>query len=451
MTDADSSEPLVSLAMFGAVAVMMTRLQRQASSSEDLGTSGFDEDHAELEAFARSIPKVELHVHLDGAFDPKKLWDHLARHPELIHCFPVKKELPWSKAGEPPLLLRQMVEACKTPLDYTLLCTCRRRYQPLRHKEERRRQPFGKSPPGSLEDMLTCFEFFFPVVYDNLVLLEVLAHDFVERQHEQNAIYTEVRYSPHLLAKDAQQAFDAVTRGLRRGCEEYGIIVNQILCAISFFPEWSDEVVEMANKFRTEYPCAVVGIDIAAGEDHFNDDSPLRQGHFDMCQKAKDLGLNITIHAGETPNSEENVKTAIENYGATRIGHGYRAAYHPKLLELVQTRKVHIEVCPTSSVETGGWKKTKWTEHPACVFRNHGIPMSLNSDDPAVFNTSLTWQYRIALKKMGWDKSDVLKTVEDSVNAAFLSPEEKEKLRTKIRDKSTWKLLPSFSDRVHYE
>jgi adenosine deaminase len=344
----------------------------------------------------------------------------------------------------------EMADACETPLDYRQLCTCRRRYQPLRHKDERR-PTFGKSPPGSLEDMLTCFEFFLPLVYNNLDLLENLAHDFVERQYEQNAIYTEVRYSPHLLAKDAHQAFDAVTRGLRRGCEEFGVAVNQILCAINFCPDWSNDIVEMAQTFRNEYPCAVVGMDIAAGEDHFTPDSPLRQGHYDMCQKAKDLGLNITIHAGETPESEENVLKAIQEYGATRIGHGYRTACHPKILEVIKASGVHMEVCPTSSVETGGWKKTKWTEHPACVFREYGISMSLNSDDPAVFNTSLTWQYRIALKKMGWDKSEILKTIENSVNAAFLPPEEKEKLRTKIRDKSSWKRIPEFSDRVHYE
>jgi hypothetical protein len=106
MTNMKQSEPMVSLAMFGAVAMMMTQMERQASSSEDLGTSGFDEDHADLEEFARSIPKIELHVHLDGAFDPKKLWDHLKAHPDLIYCFPVEKELPWAKAGEGPLPLR---------------------------------------------------------------------------------------------------------------------------------------------------------------------------------------------------------------------------------------------------------------------------------------------------------------------------------------------------------
>lgn len=99
-----------SLAMFGAVAMLMTRWQRQASSSEDLGDGTghffFDPEEEELEEFCQSVPKIELHVHLDGAFDPYQLWSYLSKHPELIHCFPTEKQLPWAKEGEPPLPLR---------------------------------------------------------------------------------------------------------------------------------------------------------------------------------------------------------------------------------------------------------------------------------------------------------------------------------------------------------
>jgi adenosine deaminase len=298
--------------------------------------------------------------------------------------------------------------------------------------------------------MLTCFEFFYPLVYDNLELLEFLALDFVERQFEQNVIYTEVRYSPHLLAKDPREAHVAITRGLRKGCEQYKIKVNQILCAINFYPEWSQDIVDMAECFREDFPCGIVGIDVAAGEDHFTEDSHLRQGHFDMCQKAKELGLNITIHAGETPDSARNVGLAIKEYGAKRIGHGYRIADHPEIMDLVKEQNVHLEMCPTSSVETGGWKKTEWQAHPARVFRNSGISLSLSSDDPAVFNTSLTWQYRIALKKMGWEEEDIFEALEEGVNAAFLPEGEKANLLQTIRDFSV-RDNPAFQDRVHYD
>lgn len=95
-----------SLAMFGAVAMIMTKWQRQASSSEDLEGDFFGEDDEHFEAFVQSIPKVELHVHLDGSFDPAKLWCHMSKQPELIRCFPVEKKLPWARPEENPLQLR---------------------------------------------------------------------------------------------------------------------------------------------------------------------------------------------------------------------------------------------------------------------------------------------------------------------------------------------------------
>lgn len=337
---------------------------------------------------------------------------------------------------------------CESPLDYRRLCTCRRRFRAFRSVEARTKKK--RQTQGTLEDMLTCFEFFFPLVYDNMALLEELSFDFVGRQSEQNVIYTEVRYSPNLLAKNPEDAHAAITRGLRRGCEEFKVIVNQILCAINFSPAWSGDVVDIANAHRNSYPCAVVGVDVAAGEDHFSRESPHHTGHYEMCQKAKELGINLSIHAGETPGSAEHVRFAIEEYGAKRIGHAYKIASHDGILELVQERNIHIESCPTSSIETGGWKKTIWSEHPCNQYWKRGISVSLSSDDPAVFNTSLTWQYRIAMKKMGWGVDDVLAMVHKAIDGCFAD----EQVKSSLRDKMiSWQVddNPSFDDRVHYD
>jgi adenosine deaminase len=310
--------------------------------------------------------------------------------------------------------------------------------------------PKEKKPKGSLEDMLTCFEFFFPLVYDNETLLEELAFDFVQRQWEQNVIYTEVRYSPHLLAKDPTKSLAAITKGLRRGCERFSVVVNQILCAICFFPGWAKEVVELADKYRSDFPCAIVGIDIAAGETHFDRDSLFWKDHYDMCQQAQKLNLNITVHAGETPDSAANVQLAIEQYGARRIGHAYRMASRMDIMTIVRDQKIHVECCPTSSVETGGWEKTHWKDHPVVRFREYGIPVSLSSDDPAVFNTSLTWQYRIALKKMGFQKADIFEMLQRAIDASFLDDSGKDHLREQL---AKWKIRDNyaFDDRVHFD
>lgn len=321
------------------------------SSSEDLeaGTTWFSEDQQDMELFCRAVPKVELHIHLDGCFDPQDLWLHLEKNPELLHCFPVEKKLPWEKDDAPPEKIRDSVSNCNTALDYRRLCTCRRRFRKLRHANER--QKSIRKAKGSLEDMLLCFEFFTPLVYNNFGLLEHLACDFVRRQFEQNVVYTEVRYSPQLLAEDPRLAHKAVTKGLRRGCEMFPeCIVNQLLCGINFCPQWASDVIDMAIEFRNDFPCAIVGVDVAAGEDHFAPDSPFHQDHLDMCRKAMEHGIPITLHAGEVPESKHNVPKAILKYGAKRIGHGYSTSADAETMALVKSKNIHFEACPTSSV-----------------------------------------------------------------------------------------------------
>lgn len=301
--------------------------------------------------------------------------------------------------------------------------------------------------------MLQCFEIFLPIVRGNLTLLEELAVDFCKRQASQNIIYTELRYNPHLLSVngtmsklesgnvdlDPRPVLDAVTRGLRQGEKEYGITVNQILCCIAWRPDWADEIVELAKDRKTDFPCAVVGIDIAAGEEHFDKDNfpDLYEPHYKAFQKAKTLALNVTMHAGEVADGE-NVIKAVDYYGAKRIGHGYRITQNHKLMERMRNEKIHFEVCPTSSIETGGWQiepsheKTDWKKHPVITMMNHGIDFSFNSDDPAVFNTSLTWQFRIACKKMNINRDIIWNSLLTCVDATFLDEERKLELKNRI-------------------
>mmetsp|Transcript_25113 Transcript_25113/g.37572 ORF Transcript_25113/g.37572 Transcript_25113/m.37572 type:complete len:309 (+) Transcript_25113:580-1506(+) len=298
--------------------------------------------------------------------------------------------------------------------------------------------------------MIICFEHFIPIVRGDLGLLEELAHNFVKRQAAQNIVYTEVRYSPHLLAEggdfvatddvkvDAEPVLDAVTKGLRRGEKEYGVKVNQILCCIAWRPDWAEDVINLAHERRNNVPCAIVGVDIAAGEEHFDKVNYPHLDHEAAFQRAKELKLNITIHAGEVGNTEF-VERAVNDYGASRIGHGYRIVSNSSIMDEMKIKGIHFETCPTSSLETGGWdfkadegKGKDWKEHPTVKMFDHGLSVGLNSDDPAVFDTSLTWQFRIAIGKMGLSKNCLCKSVYDSINAAYISNEEKASLRKLI-------------------
>jgi len=151
-----------------------TRLVRYLSENHSESWRSYSNDE---ELFVQEFPKIELHVHFDGTFDPDFLWRYMQEHPDSLYCLPVKADLPWEPSKSLPV--RQLVEDCDTPSEFHKLCTCRSGYR-------------------SLAAMLNCFEIFMPLVRRNLDLIEQLAFDFCQRQWEQNTIYTEVRYSPHV-------------------------------------------------------------------------------------------------------------------------------------------------------------------------------------------------------------------------------------------------------------
>jgi len=196
--------------------------------------------------------------------------------------------------------------------------------------------------------------------------------------------------------------------------------------------------LELALKYQNDYPCATVGVDIAAGENHFDstEHPDLHGPHYEMIQQAKVKKIPITLHAGEevTGNALEHIRKTISDYGAQRIGHGYRMVNCEDVMEQVKKAGAHVEVCPTSSDETGGWiyEKKDWKDHPCLAMRKHGISLSLSSDDPAVFNTSLAWQHRIALTKMKMTRKDLLEINLQAIDAAFCSPEQQRQIKDLI-------------------
>ncbi|GMH81656.1 hypothetical protein TrVE_jg3076 [Triparma verrucosa] len=372
-------------------------------------------------AIVEAMPKVELHVHLDGALCNEALFSALGDG-DLADRLPTAVTLGWDAAN--PLNVKAELEKCKTLGDFNCLCRC---------KGER-----------SLNAMLRCFEIFTPIVRGNMQLLEENAYKFAENQSKQNVVYTEVRYSPHFLASTssktktgvlngaAKEIVAAVTRGLIRGCQEFDIVINQILCCINWRPEWADETVDLAYEFsQGGGKCCVVGVDVAAGEEHFDEvNFPQLHGpHLKAISRAKRLGLNVTLHAGEDT-GPENIFKAVDVYKATRVGHGYRAADDEGVLKNMAQRRIHFEVCPTSSFETGGWQgnEGEWHAHPLINMLKSGLSVSINSDDPTVFATSLTDEICIANVGMRVTVEKILAIMVGSMEASFATQETKVKV-----------------------
>jgi aminodeoxyfutalosine deaminase len=148
--------------------------------------------------------------------------------------------------------------------------------------------------------------------------------------------------------------------------------------------------------------------------------------HFDAARR---VGLHSVPHAGETTGTE-TVWDALQILGAERIGHGTSAAEDQKLLEHLAQHRIPLEVCPSSNVATRA--VASLDEHPITVFRDAGITLTVNSDDPSMFGTSLNEEYRIAASLLDLDTGGVADLARTAVRTSFAPHDLKVSLLTEI-------------------
>lgn len=177
------------------------------------------------------------------------------------------------------------------------------------------------------------------------------------------------------------------------------------------------DIVNLAEKYKDK-DCGVVGMDIAGDELR-----PLDPRHVAGFERARKLGLRVTVHAAES-GPASNVKQAVEEMGAERIGHGYRVLDDPEIYQFAKERKLHFEVsmvtgvtrthpshlqtCPTSSVFTNS---NRFEDHALQAFAKDGVSFSLNTDDPGVINCTLTGEYQVAEERIGLTQHQIMRSV----------------------------------------
>ena len=148
----------------------------------------------------------------------------------------------------------------------------------------------------------------------------------------------------------------------------------------------------------------------------------------DFFLKARDAGLGITVHAGEAnlPKSPRYVTDAIEYLGAQRIGHGIQIHRDPAVMKSVIDKNIVLEVCPKSNWLTNAISDLN--DHPIRTLYDAGVPITLNTDDPGVFNTDLNQEYQIVADRFGFEEDDFKKMNEIAYKASFISEEKKSKV-----------------------
>lgn len=232
----------------------------------------------------------------------------------------------------------------------------------------------------------------------------------------------ELRYAPTFIQDGHEHlSFDSIHHGILAGIAsarhlpvKVGLIaIFQRIKPVSVAASVMDFVLNNRDTF--------VGVDLADNEDGF-DARPFEP----IFNRARSSGLHVTIHAGEAPiaSAADNVMVAMERLGAERIGHGIQIANpeipnSKKVLDEVAKRGVLLELCPTSNVLTNAVKSI--ADHPLTRLRKAGVKVSINTDDPGVFDFNLTHEYEETAKYLGLTEKDFNEMNADARQASFVS------------------------------
>jgi adenosine deaminase/aminodeoxyfutalosine deaminase len=246
---------------------------------------------------------------------------------------------------------------------------------------------------------------------------ELITYRLMQQLKEDNILHAEVYVSVGVCLwrnQDFPAIFEGLERGRERGERDFGVSLLWIFDAVRHFGvEAAQKVFELAVRYRDRNVVAV-GI----GGDELKGPPELFR---DAYSYAADNGLRLTAHAGETA-GPESIWGAI-NFRAERIGHGLTASQDPDLLEELAQRQIPVEICITSNLRTGCCKSL--AEHPVKQYFDHGIMVTLNTDDPAMFGTTLSREYQIAQQNFGFTDEHLRELARNSFEASFLPAEKK--------------------------
>jgi adenosine deaminase/aminodeoxyfutalosine deaminase len=318
--------------------------------------------------FLRRLPKAELHLHLEGTVMPETLVELSERHP----------------AGR---LTLEQARALYRYVDFT---------------------GFLMAFKAITERLLAPDDY------------ELITWRMVQALATQGVVHAEVFVSVGVVyywrRVEFEPLFSGMERARLRAERELGITILWIFDAVRHFGvEEAARVFHKAAEMHREFP-SIVGIGIG-GDERRTGAEPFRE----LYAEARDAGLRLTAHAGETV-GPESIWGAL-NIGAERIGHGLSAQHDAELMEVLAERQVPIEICITSNVRTGSC--VSLPEHPVRRYFDSGLMITLNSDDPTLFGSDLSGEYLLAESEFQFTQEQLRELASNSIEASFLPPDRK--------------------------
>ena len=277
------------------------------------------------------------------------------------------------------------------------------------------------TPQPGLIEFLAKFKWMTAVLADYDACRRV-ARENVEDAHREGIRYIELRFSPAFMADahnlDPSRVTAAVIEGVREGEAATGVKANLIgILTRTYGPVRARRELRALLDHKNE----ITALDLAGDEGNWP--AELFVEHF---KEGRGAGWQVTVHAGEAAGAQ-SIVTAIEQLGATRIGHAVRAAEDAAVMDLLRERRIGIEANLTSNVQTS--TVPDYASHPLKKFLESGLLATINTDDPGISGIDLAYELDVAAPAAGLDESQVIRALENAWEIAFLGPEEKARLR----------------------
>lgn len=325
----------------------------------------------------RTMPKIELHRHLEGSLRLETLLSIAVQHHITMPRFDIEG-------------LRPFVQ-------------------------------FMPGEPRTMRHFLNKFAVLRMFYRSETIIKRVTAEVIADAAHD-HVRYMELRFTPQALNNLIKCSFDQVVTWVcdsaREAGREHGVQVGLILSMNRHeSPDIGASVVQSAIDHCAE---GVVGIDLAGQERDYSA-KPFR----DLFERARTFGIGVTAHAGEWLGAE-SVREVVNELGATRIGHGIRAIEDPVLCQQLVERGIVLEVCPTSNYHSGAIDD--YSIHPLKRLQDSGVLTTINTDDPLISNITLSDELINAVSYMGLTVDDIKRSQINAARAAFLPAEQRARL-----------------------
>ncbi len=324
------------------------------------------------------IPKVELHLHLEGAIPHEALWQLVQKY-----------------GGDPSVPTLEALQQ-------------RFKYRDFVH----------------FIDAWVWKNNFLREYEDFTFIAKAVAQDL----KQQNIRYVEAFYSPGDFARHGLKTQE-LTEAIRKGLSQVpGVEVALVADLIRDFGA-ERAAVTLAEVSEVQ-SLGVIGIGIGGSEHEFPPE-PFAA----VYDKARQLGFRTSAHAGEAAGAE-SIWGAVRSLQVDRIGHGTRAEEDESLLDYLAEHRIPLEMCPLSNVRTGVVSSLE--AHPVRRYFERDILVTINTDDPKMFNNSLAQEYQLLEEKLGFSRRDIQTLILQGIQASWLSESQKQQLTMEFCSAPAW-------------